>query len=166
MKAGFEVIYADSDSIFVKREHAQAQDYENLAVTISKEVGLPIVLDQYYKFLVLLAQEADPSLEATRRYYGKLTTGRLHYKGIELRRHDCPTFVKRFQKKILEILLDAETAENIEKTQFKKACDYVVQTCDRVLAGEIEPEDLVVSKILRKPISEYNSVFPHVAAAI
>jgi DNA polymerase elongation subunit (family B) len=87
-------------------------------------------------------------------------------KHIELRRHDCPIFVKRFQNKILKILLDAETAENVGRTQLQKAYDYVVETCDRVLTGEIEPEDLAVSKVLRKPVSKYKSIFPHVAAAI
>jgi hypothetical protein len=48
----------------------------------------------------------------------------------------------------------------------KKAYDYVVETFDRVLVGEIEPEDLIVSKVLRRPVSECKSVFPRVAAVI
>lgn len=166
MQEGFEVIYADSDSIFVKKRDANRQNYENLAKTIQKETGLPIALDCHYKFLVLLRQEADPNLGATRRYFGKLMTGDLHYRGIELRRHDCPVFLKQFQNKLLEILFNAESAAIIEKEQFKKAYDYVVETCDKILEGNIKLERLIISKVLRKPVTEYTSMFPHVIAAI
>ncbi len=113
-----------------------------------------------------MAQEADPNLEATRRYFGKLVNGGLYYRGIELRRHDFPSFLKRFKKRVLEILFDTECAEDVETGQFKKACDYVVEACDRIAGGEIELEKLVVSKLLRKPVTEYKSLFPHVVAAI
>ena len=72
MREGFEVIYADSDSVFVKRKDASRGDYERLAEVISNEVKLPIALNHHFKYLVLLTQEADPDLEATRRYFRKL----------------------------------------------------------------------------------------------
>jgi len=58
---GFEVVYGDTDSLFVKREDASKEDYDGLALEIERRTGLPISLDHYYKFLVLLPLEADPS---------------------------------------------------------------------------------------------------------
>ena len=69
---GYRVLYADCDSVFVQREGASREDYEGLARRIQEELGLPITLDQHFKFLVLTIQEADPEIEATRRYFGKL----------------------------------------------------------------------------------------------
>ncbi|MEM3079441.1 MAG: DNA polymerase domain-containing protein, partial [Thermoproteota archaeon] len=165
MREGFEVIYADSDSLFVKKEGACREDFEDLAGKISEKTGLPIALDKHFKFLVLLKQESDPSLDAARRYFGKLTNGELFYRGIELRRHDCPTFIKRFETRLMEILFDAEKAEEIWKTQCKKAFNYVVETCDLIRMGKIPLNELVISKSLRRPVNNYRSLFPHVVAA-
>jgi len=166
MGKGFEVIYADTDSIFVKKKGASREDYGKLAENISKEVQLPIALDHHFKFLVLLTQEADPEFEATRRYFGKLINDKLYYRGVELRRHDCPEFLKRFQKGLMETLFESECAEEVERDQFKKAYDYVVKTCDEIREGKIELERLVVSKVLRKSVNKYRSMFPHVVAAM
>jgi len=166
MNEGFEVIYADSDSIFVKKKNVSLRNYKDLAKTISGEIGLPISLNQHYKFLVLLTQEADPELEATRRYFGKLTSGELYYRGIELRRHDCPSFLKNFQERLLKILFDAECAESVKKEQLEKAYDCVVEACDEIMEGKVDLKKLVVSKVLRKAVNEYRSMFPHVVAAI
>jgi len=166
MGKGFEVIYADTDSIFVKKKGASREDYGKLAENISKEVQLPIALDHHFKFLVLLTQEADPEFEVTRRYFGKLTNDKLYYRGVELRRHDCSEFLKRFQKGLMKILFESECAEEVERDQFKKAYDYVVKTCDEIREGKVELERLVVSKILRKPLNKYRSMFPHVVAVI
>ena len=166
LSGGFEVIYADSDSVFLKKGGATEQDYINLAQKISEETGLPIDLDHHYKFLVLLTQESDPNLEATRRYFGKLTNGELYFRGIELRRHDYPAFIKDFQIKLMGILFDADCTDKVEGEQLEKAKGYVIQTCEEIREGRVDLEQLIISKILRKPVKEYRSMFPHVTAAI
>jgi len=42
----------------------------------------------------------------------------------------------------------------------------VTRTIDKVMTGEIEMQDLVVSKLLRQDIDKYRSLFPHVSASI
>jgi len=166
MREGYEVIYLDTDSIFVKRPSATEQDYLELADVIRREVSFPISFEHHYKFLVLLPQEADPEIEAARRFYGKLVNGEIYYRGIELRRHDYPPFLKDFQKQLLTIILDADTADEITRRQVRKALDYTMNTYEEILDGKIDPERLVISKILRMPIHRYRSLFPHVIAAI
>ena len=89
---GFEVVYGDTDSIFVKMKDATSEDYEELSREISQHVGLPIALDHHYKYLLLLSLESDPSgnMEAQKHYFGILTSGEVLARGIELRCHDCP----------------------------------------------------------------------------
>ncbi|MEM1582546.1 MAG: DNA polymerase domain-containing protein [Candidatus Bathyarchaeia archaeon] len=166
MQEAFEVVYADSDSLFVKKKGALREDFENLARKISEKTGLPIALDKHFKFLVLLKQEADPNLDATRRYFGKLTNGELFYRGIELRRHDYPVFIKKFETKLMEILFDAETARDIWEKQYKKALNYVFEACDLIREGKVPLNELIISKSLRRPVNRYRSLLPHVVAAI
>ena len=42
----------------------------------------------------------------------------------------------------------------------------VTQTIDKVMIGEIQSQDLVVTKVLGQNIDKYKSLFPHVSAAI
>ena len=163
---GFEVIYADSDSLFVKKKDAEKREFQELAEKIHAETGLPIALDKHFKFLVLLSQEADPEMEAARRYYGKLSNGELYYRGIELRRHDTPKFIKDFQARLIGTLLNAESEEEVLNERYMKAYSIVVKTCDRIMSGEASPKELIINKNLRKPVREYRSLPPHVVAAL
>lgn len=163
---GFEAIYADSDSLFVKKENATKQDYERLAENVSSKTGLPLSVNHHYKFLVLLKQETDPKLEATRRYFGRLMNGELHYRGIELRRHDCPLFLKQFQEKLMEILFNTKSEDAVRTLRFKKALDLVASTCGQIRSDAVQLDKLIVSKSLRKSAAEYRSLFPHVVAAL
>jgi hypothetical protein len=45
---------------------------------------------------------ADGEIEAARRFYEKVTNTMIWYRGIELRRHDYPIFLKGFQQVNLE----------------------------------------------------------------
>ena len=166
LKEGYEVIYGDSDSLFVKRKDALREDYESLAEKIRQKTGLPIRLDHYYKFLVFLRQSSDENFEAARRYYGKLTDGSLYCRGIELRRHDAPAFMKEFQERLISILFDADSADEILATQLEKAINYVLKTCRRIARREVPIEKLIIRKVLRKEASEYRSRVPHAIAAL
>jgi len=166
LKEGYEVIYGDSDSLFVKRKGALREDYENLAEKIRRKTGLPIRLDHHYKFLVFLRQSSNGNFEAARRYYGKLTDGSLYYRGIELRRHDTPAFMKEFQERLISILFDADSAEEILSIQLEKAIDYILETCRKIRRREVPIEKLIIRKVLRKEASKYRSKVPHVIAAL
>jgi len=163
---GFEVIYLDTDSIFVKRENANLNDFLRLARKIENETGFKISLAHHYRYLALLAQKADPQIEAARRFYGKLTDGKVYYRGIELRRHDYPLFLKGFQEKLLDIILEAETASEIAHARVQKAIACTQETVEKVLTGHLETSELIISKSLRMPVERYRSLFPHVLAAI
>jgi len=49
---------------------------------------------------------------------------------------------------------------------YDNALLLVTKTIDKVMTGEIEVQDLVVSTLLRQDIDKYRSLFPHVSAAI
>ena len=51
---GFELIYADTDAVFLKKNDATRKDYEEIMNELVRETGLQMTLDFHYKFLVLL----------------------------------------------------------------------------------------------------------------
>ncbi len=167
-RLGYEVVYCDTDSVFLKRPEATKSEYEELCMRIRDHVNLPISLDHHYKFLLLLPLESDPSgrMEAQKHYLGLLTNGETLARGIEIRRHDAPPFIKEFQVKLIETLFDCENAEEVRAKGYRNALDLISKTIDKLMEEEIPPEKLVVSKILRRPIGKYTRMFPHVSAAV
>jgi len=165
---GFEVVYADTDSIFIKRLNCTRQEYEDIAEEIGDAVGVPIALDNHYKFLLLLPIDSDLSgnMEAQKHYIGMLTTGEPLMKGIEGRRHDTPDLVKLFQKELIRVLFDVESAGEVSSTGYEKAVRYVNEFLKEIKSGESSISKLIVSNVLRKPLNSYNSLLPHVSAAV
>jgi DNA polymerase elongation subunit (family B) len=162
---GFEIIYADTDSCFVKKKGSTKEDYNELSLSISDKLGIPIALDHHYRYLTLLPIESDPTgnMEAQKRYFGILTNDEILARGIEIRRHDTPPFVKKFQRNLIRILFEVE---EVYTKGYRKALNYVIEVLDEIMKCSVSVEELIVSKILRKPLSDYSSKFPHVAAAI
>jgi DNA polymerase elongation subunit (family B) len=115
---------------------------------------------------VLLPLEADEKLEALKHYYGITYTNELVVRGIEAKRHDAPNFIKDFQSELLYMLFDCKDSAEIVSRGYDNALLLVTRTIDRVMTGELELEDLVVSKILRQDLYKYRSLFPHASAAL
>ncbi len=164
--AGFDVIYADTDAVFLKRKNATRSDYEKVMNELIRETGLDMTLEYHYKFLVLLYVEADEKLEARKHYYGLTYNSQLIARGIDTRRHDSPTFIKEFQMTLLLKLFDCKSSGDVLTTGYGNALLYITQSIDKIMNGEVPITDLVISKLLRQNIEKYTSLFPHVAAAI
>ena len=84
----------------------------------------------------------------------------------DTRRHDSPAFVKEFQRTLLTKLFDCNTFEEVLTTGYGNALLHITQTIDKLMNGEVQVTDLVISRLLRQNIEKYRSLFPHVAAAI
>jgi DNA polymerase elongation subunit (family B) len=113
---GYELVYADTDSVFIKRrkDSSSARDYNEVIDTLSKQTGLSISIDYHYKFLVLLPLEADEKIEALKHYFGITFDNELVVvRGIEIRRHDIPNFIKQFQTQLLYTLFDCKDSSEI-----------------------------------------------------
>lgn len=119
-------------------------------------------LEHYYRFLLLLPLEASEKMEALKHYFGITHAGNLVAPGIEIRRHDAPNFIKQFQTELLYTLFDCKNSTEV----ISHALLLVTRTIDKVMTGEIQLQDLVVSKFLGQELDKYKSLFPHVSAAI
>jgi DNA polymerase elongation subunit (family B) len=88
-------------------------------------------------------------------------------RGVEVRRHDTPNFIKQFQTQLLYTLFDCKDSSEVVKNGYEDALLLLTQTIDKIMTGEgLKQQDLVISKLLRQDIVKYKSLFPHVSAAI
>jgi DNA polymerase elongation subunit (family B) len=109
---GYELVYADTDSVVIKKRDS-AIDYNDLIDTLSKETGRSISVDYHYKFLILLPLEADEKIEVLKHYFGITFDNEMVVRSIEVRRHDIPAFIKRFQTQLLYTLFDCKDSSEI-----------------------------------------------------
>jgi DNA polymerase elongation subunit (family B) len=169
-KLGCELIYADTDSIFIKYPNGvePTDQYGKIVSILRMETDLPISVEHNFKFLVLLPLEASEKIEALKQYYGITHEGQLVVRGVEIRRHDTPKFIKEFQTELLSTLFDCKDAKEITDKGYENALLLVTKAIDKIMLGgqDIKQEDLVVSKLLGQNIIKYKSLFPHVSAAI
>jgi DNA polymerase elongation subunit (family B) len=63
-------------------------------------------------------------------------------------------------------LFDCNDSAEVLSNGYENALLLVTRTIDKVMTGEIQTQDLVVTKILGQNIDKYKSLFPHVSAAI
>ena len=115
---------------------------------------------------MLLPLEADEKMEALKHYFGITQSNELIARGIEIRRHDAPNFIKEFQTELLYTLFDCKDSAEVLSRGYENALLLVTRTIDKVMTGEIQIKDLVISKMLRQDLDRYRSLFPHVSAAI
>jgi DNA polymerase elongation subunit (family B) len=87
-------------------------------------------------------------MEALKHYFGITNHGELIARGIEIRRHDVPTFIKQFQTELLYTLFDCNDAAEVISKGHESALLPVTKTIDRIMTGGIQFQDLVVSKLL------------------
>src|SRR5215467_10749331 len=74
--------------------------------------------------------------------------------------------LKPCDRRLLYTLFDCKNSDEILSREYENALLLVTKTFDKVMIGELELKDLIVSKILRQDLHKYRSLFPHVSAAL
>jgi DNA polymerase elongation subunit (family B) len=67
---------------------------------------------------------------------------------------------------LLTKLFDCNSSEEVLTNGYQNALLYITHSIDKLMNGDIQITDLVISKLLRQNIEKYRGLFPHVAAAI
>lgn len=149
-KIGLEVVYGDTDSVFVNNESSKI---EMLSEKIGKQFGLEIKPDKVYTRILFT--------DAKKKYCGLLPDDRLDIVGLEVVRGDWAGCAKNVQEKVLEMALkDPNPKEGAEK-----AAGYVRQYISDLRLKKVPYRDLIIWKTLTKRVEEYEVKAPHVEAA-
>src|SRR4030042_2799193 len=84
-KHGFQVMHGIVDSLWLKKQNATLEEYNNLCKTISAQVGVPINFEGRYKWIVFLPSKMHPRIGVLNRYYGVMENGKIKARGLEVR---------------------------------------------------------------------------------
>ncbi len=159
---GYEVVHGIVDSLWL-RPLPGHDPVEMVVDHITTATGLPLDLEGVYKWIVFLPCKTT-GVGALNRYYGLFDDGEMKLRGIEVRKHDTPGFVERAQSAMLEVLRQAQDAEEFH-ARIPKALQVLREAAKDLLVGRVPLEDLIITKIVTKPLEEY-VVLNYTAAAL
>ncbi len=147
---GLEVIYGDTDSLFVKAKgDGILKMAKEFAQAISKDLPLELDIQNLYEVIFFTGKK--------KRYAGLTSEGDIIVKGLEIRRGDWCALAKERQAEVVRIILQERDPD--------KAVQLVQYTVQLLKEGQIPLEKLVIYKTLTKRINSYESVQAHVRAA-
>ena len=72
---------------------------------------------------MLLPLEASEKLEALKYYFGITHNNELIGRGIDIKRHDAPNFIKQFQTELLYTLFDCKDMAEVMSKGYENALD-------------------------------------------
>jgi DNA polymerase elongation subunit (family B) len=157
-KAGHDVIYGDTDSIaFLMNKKSKTEIKKLLDKLNSKLPGvMELELEGFFKRGLWVTKRSG-TLGAKKKYALIGEDGKLKIRGFETVRRDWCKLARDVQNKIIrQILVDGDG---------KKSLEYVKKIIKKIKKREIDKEQLIIKTRLKKPLSEYLNVSPHVIAA-
>jgi len=156
---GFSVLYALVDSLYVQKAEATRHDYERLARAIEQRTGLPMALENVYRYVVFLPSKQHAEVPVPNRFFCVSEEGELKIRGLECRKHDTAPLVARMQQEALRILAEAHDFSSYCQ-KLEEARKVLQRYLDRLENGTVPAEELVISRRLTRPPGQYqkNSV--------
>ncbi len=161
---GFEVLHGIVDSLWLKKDDATREDYVDLCEKVSKDIGVPLIYEGRYKWIVFLPSKMHPNIGVLNRYYGVMENGKLKVRGIEVRKHDTPRFVYNAQMDMINVFSKANNSKEFMQ-KIPEALNVVKAYRQKLLTGEVPVEDLIISKHLSKNPKHYKQHVSQVIAA-
>jgi len=165
-RAGFRVLHALVDSLYVQREDATREDYARMAREIEQRTGLPMALEAVYRYVVFLPSKQSPEVPVPNRFFCVSATAdsEIKIRGLECRRHDTPPIVARMQREALAILAEAHDYESYCR-KLEEAREVLNRYLARVEDGSVAVEELIISRRMTRPPEAYKHASPTAIAA-
>ena len=148
----------NTDSIaFLIGKKKKSDIKELLRELNSKLPGImELELEDFFKRGLWVTTRAG-TMGAKKKYALLGEDGKLKIRGFETVRRDWCDLARKVQSRVIDSILKDGNSE--------KALKYVKEIIKKLKNREIEKESLIIRTQLRKPLSEYKAITPHVIAA-
>ncbi len=139
-------------------------ELEDLCAKVSAATGVKLALEGVYRWIYFMPSKQDPTRPVATRYFGVFEDGSLKVRGLMCRRRDTPPLVRKAQEAMLAKLTEAATAGDLAALQ-PALLEMAEGFRQRLREGEINPQDLVITRVLSQKVEEYKVDTPTSLAA-
>ncbi|MDO8528601.1 MAG: DNA-directed DNA polymerase [Nanoarchaeota archaeon] len=157
-KKGYKTIYSDTDSIAFLMNNKSQEETKKFLKEINESLPgvMELELEDFFKRGIWVTKRTG-EFGAKKKYALVNHEGKVKIRGFETVRRDWCTLAREVQNKIIrKILEDGNEKESLE---------YVKEIIKQINQRKISREKLIIRTQLKKPISEYKAISPHVIAA-
>lgn len=157
-KAGFKVIYADTDSVAFILGAKTEKDALNFLAETNRELPslMELELENFYQRGIFVMKKAE--IKGAKKKYALIDKdGNIKIVGFEAVRRDWSDVAKETQNKIFEIIL--------KEGNIKKALNYVRTIIRKIKKKEVPISKLILETQLKKEVEDYEQIGPHVKVA-
>ncbi|MEM2962887.1 MAG: DNA-directed DNA polymerase [Candidatus Anstonellales archaeon] len=158
--AGFDVLYGDTDSIFLLLGKKSKKDALEFMDKINKSLpgNMELELEGFFPRGLFVTKKVSKDARGAKKKYALIDEqGRIKIRGFELVRRDWSKIAKDTQKAVLSAILMDGSKE--------KAVKIVRDTIDRLYQGKVPIEELIIFTQLQKDPASYEVISPELAAA-
>ncbi len=152
--AGFEMLHALTDSLWIKKDGVEEEDLLTLCETIARETGVEMSLEGRYRWLVFLPSKVKSTRPVAARFYGAFAGGGMKIRGLACRRRDTPQFIKGTQEEMLAVLSEARNVEELRPRR-RDARRILDARLAELEGGLVDPRLLIVEQVLSRGVGEY-----------
>jgi DNA polymerase I len=159
--AGFNVVYADTDSLFI--QGGDRESYQAFCDTVSKTFDMELKLEHVCRW-VLFVPERPGGKKGLKKKYFASEDGEVLVRGLEVRRQDRPAVAKRVQDHVLHMLAATPDAAGF-RAVLPDIVTYVRGEAARIAEGRATADELVIVRKLSHRPEEYKAGGHHTVAA-
>ena len=153
--AGIEVLYGDTDSLFIK--NPTPQQIQTIIDKAKADHNVELEVEKEYRYVVLSDRKKN--------YLGVTKSGKVDVKGLTGKKSHTPPFIKTLFFELLDILAKVETENGFEHAK-EEITDKISECTKRVKAKEIPLSELAFNVMISKAPKEYVKTVPqHIRAA-
>ena len=157
-KAGFKVLYGDTDSTMITLDGKTKKDAEKFREELNNELPGLMELEHegFYPAGIFVSAKAG-KFGAKKKYALLSESGNLKIRGFETVRRNWSPIAKQVQENVLSLIL--------KENKPAKAFEYVRKVIDELKENKVPLKDVIIYTQLQKEIKDYDAVGPHVAIA-
>ncbi|MFA5107951.1 MAG: DNA-directed DNA polymerase [Candidatus Micrarchaeia archaeon] len=162
-EAGFEVLYADTDSAFLLLGDKKKEDALKWMEKVNKTLPgtMELELEGFFPRGVFVSKKSNTGAKTTgaKKKYALIDEkGKLKIRGFELVRRDWSIVARETQKAVLDAILKDGSKD--------KAVEIVKKVVQEVRAGTMPMEKMVIQTQLTKDLDKYEIKSPELVAAL
>lgn len=158
-KEGWDVLHAIVDCVWLsdtkgRSSEQQRAEAEDFAQRLSEQVGIPLEFEAHYDFIAFLPSRMHGSGSLTK--YWAYTGEEFKVRGIELRQHSTPCWVRDLQQSGLELLAEGDRVQGLPSPATQRAVlMHYRRELQRLEAGEVPLSSLVITRRTSKDAASY-----------
>ena len=152
---GIEVLYGDTDSLFVKNPTKEQTDA--VINRAKKDHGVDLEVEKNYRYVVLSNRKKN--------YLGVTNEGKVDVKGLTGKKSHTPPFIKTLFYELLDILSNVKTVDDFGVAK-KSISEKIAEYAKKIQEKKIPLSELAFNVMISKSPSEYVKTIPqHIRAA-